>query len=235
MGMTAAMVLSAALILVPVSSRGAAPSGLDAEGIALLLQGDYAGALKKFDASIARHPKNAQALANRCTARYKLGDMDGSIADFKSAVALKRTLKGEISAQISDAYYRRALWLAEKGERAKAALDLYDSVRLNRRNPRAYAKIGELAILNAEFRTAVDYFDRALKLDKNLDAALAGRARALLELGKTRQALADVDTAILLRPSEAAYFELRAEAHKTLGRADQAAKDERWAHELRKK
>ncbi|MBI4678266.1 MAG: tetratricopeptide repeat protein [Elusimicrobia bacterium] len=219
----------------PKGARHRGSSDLDAEGVALLLKNDYAGALKKFDQSLALNPKNARALANRATARYKLGDDDGAIADFKAATALIPKLKAALAIQTSDAYYRRASRLAGLGDRAKATEDLYDSVRLNRKNAPAYAMIGESAVLNAEYRTALDYFDRAISLDRDLDAAYAGRARALLELGKARPALSDVDAAILLEPSQPVYFLLRARIDRALGLADQALKDERRAEELKVK
>jgi tetratricopeptide (TPR) repeat protein len=205
---------------------------LDAAGIVLLLKGDYPGALEKFDASLARDPKNARALANRCTARYKLGDDDGALADFDAAVLLKPGLKKELAGQASDARYRRALKRAAAGDRAKAAADLYAAVKLDRRNAAAYAKIGELALRDRDPGTALGYFDRALKISKDFDPALAGRAEALLALGKAPSALADADAAILLRPSEPGYFALRGRIQRALGRPGQAEKDERRASAL---
>ncbi|MBI5210886.1 MAG: tetratricopeptide repeat protein [Elusimicrobia bacterium] len=215
-------------------AAAAGNDALDLKGIELLTQGRYRAALKVFDRSLAKDPKNARALANRCTARYKLEDYEGAIADFETATALLPKLKPTLAAQASVAYYRRACARAAQGRSDDAAQDLYASVRLDRKNAPAYAKLGDLAVLGGQHETAIEYFDRALSLDKESDLARAGRARALLALGKPAKALADADAAIMIRPSEAEHRLLRAAVLRALGLGDRALNDERRAAELRR-
>jgi tetratricopeptide (TPR) repeat protein len=218
-------VLSAVLLL------AAAPDEAS-RGVALLTQGRYQEAAAAFDAALQRRPDDANALANRCTARYKLGDHEGAIADFEAAVRLKPGLKAALAPSMSDAYYRRARRLADQGLDDQAADALYASVRLDRKNALAYNELGYLAVRNRQNETALGYCDRALKLDPDLSPAYANRAAAQLALRRPAEAFADLDRAILLDPKNGAFFALRARASAALRRRRQAGKDAQRAVEL---
>jgi tetratricopeptide (TPR) repeat protein len=227
-GLAAVVLLSA-----PSWAEGHAKSGdPDRQGIVLLMRGQYHEAAAAFDAALRRNPKNARALANRCTARYKLGDMPGAIADFEAAVRLKPDLKPTLATSMSDAYYRRAKFWVAKDSDSTAAEFLYTSVRLNRRNASAYCELGFLAVRNRQYDIAVPYFDRALKINPNLAPAYASRAAALMALDHGSAAFSDMDRAILIEPENALYFATRARIAAAIGRHEQSVKDARRAMEL---
>jgi tetratricopeptide (TPR) repeat protein len=230
---SSAVLLTVLLLAAPCQAKSPAlaSQGDDAgsRGIVLLAQGRYQDAAAAFDAAIKRRPGDARALANRCTARYKLGDDDGAIVDFQAAIRLKPGLKAALALSMSDAYYRRARRLAAAGSDEAAADALYASVRLDRKNALAYNELGLLAARNRQNETSLGYFDRALKLAPDLAPAYANRAAALLALDRGAEAFADMDRAILIEPENASYFASRARISAALGRRGQASKDARRA------
>lgn len=175
-------------------------TALDAEGIKLLAQERYKEAAEKFDQSLRLNPKNARAYANRCTARYRLQDFDGAIADFTRAVSLSPKLKGTLAPSVSDAYYRRALRKVDQGLSSTAAEDLYAAVKLDRKNALAYVELGYLSLQAKQYETAVPYFDRAIRISPKLAEAYANRAAALAALGKNAAAASDARRAVELNP-----------------------------------
>jgi tetratricopeptide (TPR) repeat protein len=193
--------LSFLLLSLALSLRAAQADSLDARGIALLAQGKYREAAETLTLSIAADPKGARAFANRCTARYKLGDYQGAIDDFTAAVALSPRLKASLSASMSDAHYRRALLLAEQGRGEEAASDLYAAVRLDRRNAAAYAELGYHAVRKKQYETALSYLDRAISLNGRLAPAYASRAVAGFALGRGGPAREDARRAVALDPA----------------------------------
>jgi len=219
-----AVSLSFLLLAAPCGAKKPADDA-DSRGIVLLAQGHYKEAAAAFDAAIRRDPNDARALANRCTARYKLGDAEGAISDFEAAIKLKPGLKPALAPAMSDAYYRRGRRLADAGSDADASEALYASVRLDRKNALAYNELGFLAARNQDAKTSLDYFDRALKLNPDLAPAYANRAAALLALHRETEAFADMDRAILLEPKNASHFASRARISAALGRRGQASKD----------
>lgn len=181
------------LILLP--SLSAAPAkdeaGPGARGVELLARGRYAEARTLFDRALALDPADATALANRCTARYKLQDYDGAIADYQAAVALRPKVKGPLALSVGDAYYRRSRSRLEAGKPDDALKDLYAAVRLDPRNAPALAGIGTLAVRQGDHATALPYLDRALKLRPDLLEGRLSRAAALRAMGRTAEALKD--------------------------------------------
>jgi tetratricopeptide (TPR) repeat protein len=224
--------LAVLLLTAPCGAKSLAARKADdpaSRGIVLLAQGRYKDAAAAFDLALKRRPDDARALANRCTARYKLGDHEGAITDFEAAVRLKPGLEAALAPSMSDAYYRRACRLIETGSDKGAADALYAAVRLDRKNARAYDKLGLLAERNQQSVTALDYFDRALKLDPDLAPAFADRAAALHDLHRGAEAFSDLDRAIMIDPKNASYFAARARISAGLGRREQAEKDARRA------
>jgi tetratricopeptide (TPR) repeat protein len=225
------VLLTVLLLAAPCGAKSPSDDAAS-RGIALLTQGRYKEAAAAFDAALKRDPNDARALANRCTARYKLDDEDGAISDFEAAVKIKPGLKPALAPSMSDAYYRRARRLVAAGSDKAAADALYSSVRLDRKNAPAYTELGFLAVRNGQGETSLGYFDRALKLAPDFAPAYANRAAALMSLRREAEAFADMDRAIMLDSKNASYFASRARISAALGRRAQAGKDARRAAQL---
>lgn len=219
-------------LLLSLSLCASAAKNDAARGIALVAEGKYKEAESLLSRAIAADPRNAGALANRCTARYKLKAFEGALSDFAAAVKLSPKVKAGLAASMSDAHYRRALSRADDGKDDLAVEDLYAAVRLDRKNALAYAELGYHAVRKGQHETALPYFDRAVELDSRLAPAFASRATARFALGRGQDALSDADQAILLDPRRADYFSIRARIDEALGRKPQAALDARRAAEL---
>ena len=174
---------------------------MDARGVQLLAEGRFLEAEALFSRSLAIDPANPGTLANRSTARHKLENDDGAIADFKAAVGLRKKLKGVLAPSISRSYLRRSRALLAKGKPDDALKDLYEAVRLDRRNAEALAGIGALAVRQGDFSTALPYLDRALKLRPDMAQALRDRASALRGLGRAADAQRDETRALEISPA----------------------------------
>ncbi|MEK7859050.1 MAG: tetratricopeptide repeat protein [Elusimicrobiota bacterium] len=225
------MILLRSFVLICATVIAARADTLTSRGTALLAEGRIKEAVALLDKALKADPKNAAARANRATARYKLGDWDGAISDFEAST-LPAKVKRTLSVSISDAHYRRALFLIDKGSAAAAAQDLYAAVKLDRKNALAYCELGTLAVNQGQADTAIGYLDRALSLDKDRPEAYASRAAARFALGRGAQALEDIDRAIFLQPQTALFFASRARIGESLGNRAQSLKDARRAVEL---
>jgi tetratricopeptide (TPR) repeat protein len=75
-----------------------------------------------------------------------------------------------------------------------------------------------------EFETAVEFFDKALKLDPSIVAAWSNRGLALSKLGRYDEAIESYDQAIELFPKYTAAWVDKGVALQELGRLDEALK-----------
>lgn len=165
--------------------------------IALLAQGRYRDAAAALDALVQAKPKDAALRGDRCTARFKLADWDGAIADCTEAVRLQPKLKRALARQLSDAYERRGRARVEGGD-PTGVKDLLSAVRADRKNAAPYAALGAEAQRRGEDAKAMDYLDRAILLDPSAAGAFAARARAAAALKRRAQASRDAKRAVEL-------------------------------------
>lgn len=98
---------------------------------------------------------------------------------------------------------------------------------------------GDLAYLEAnnlfedgEYQRALDKYGEALDEDPNHIHAMRGRARSLMQLGQSTQALAEFNTAIALAPDFGATYANRGILHDRMGRYEKAIEDYARALEL---
>jgi tetratricopeptide (TPR) repeat protein len=96
-----------------------------------------------------------------------------------------------------------------------------------------YVNRGIIHLNRNENREALRDFDRAVALTPNLAEAHTNRAAALLAAGDFQAAVASIDRALGMQPTEPhkAYF-IRAAAYEELGNTNAAYRDYRHASEL---
>ena len=103
----------------------------------------------------------------------------------------------------------------------------------------APSNLGDAAYLAAnklfedgEYQRAIDKYDETLDEAPNHIHAMRGRARTLMQLGQSSQALAEFNTAISLEPDFGASYASRGILHDRMGRYEKAIEDYERALEL---
>lgn len=127
--------------------------------------------------------------------------------------------------------YKFLKWTAITLTIAWVGWSIYDSM-YSQRNP------GDLPYLEAnnlfedgEYERALAKYDEALAIDANHIDAMRGRARTLMQLGQSPQALNAFNTAISLAPEFGATYANRGILHDRMGRYEKAIAD--YDHALR--
>jgi DNA-binding winged helix-turn-helix (wHTH) protein/TolB-like protein len=117
-----------------------------------------------------------------------------------SVPALQGYARAKISAVLSRwaPEDQRSLWLDE----AEAAIDRV--IAQERRSYGAYRLRGSLFRARGDWEQAIKAFERALDLNSDYAEAHAELGRVKIELGLPREAIADIDKAIVLSPTDSA-------------------------------
>lgn len=128
--------------------------------------------------------------------------------------------------------YKFLKWTAILMTIAWVGWSIYDS-SIAPRNP------GDLPYLDAntlfedgEYERALVKYDEALGIDANHIFALRGRARALMQLGRSAEALNAYNTAIAMAPDFGATYANRGILHDRMGRYEKAIADYEKSLEL---
>jgi len=172
--------------------------------------GDYAGARADLDLVLAELPGNSAALLQRAWVRSASEDLPGALDDVREATRLDPD--------------NPALW-NYRGEFERAAGDLEAglesltrAIQLDPERPGSWVGRGQMRLHFAKEPVAAERdFTRALELDPERDVALFERAQARVELGRPRDALADLERAAQVAPGRAAYWTKLAKVRYDLG------------------
>lgn len=158
---------------------------LNNDGLQMSQQGDYRGAIKKFDLALQKDPEVAIPYLNRALARIYLKDLDGAIADCDKLVAL-----GD-SNLLAEAYCNRGLAKIHKGENQAALADLDKALELKPRWPDALVnrslarfKAGDKkgAIADLDATLAIDPHNKMAKQNKSI---MGANAQAIIGITET--------------------------------------------------
>lgn len=133
---------------------------------------------------------------------------------------------------MDESVYRFLKWTAIVLAAAWIGWGLYDSFVLQR-NPGDLAYLeGNQFFEDGQFERALEKYDEALATASRHLHAMRGRARSLMQLGRTAEALEAFDTVIALDPEFAASYANRGILHDRMGRYEKAIADYEHALEL---
>lgn len=146
-----------------------------------------------------------------------------------AATALAQTEVGALRAQQAASAFARG--------NAEQAIGLYNEALEDRglSNDRRATILTDRGVAHArraQYKAAVDDFNRAAQLYPEYAAIYNNRGNVLLAMGQFREAIKDFDRALVLAPGYAAAYSNRAAAHARLGQYDQASVDFAKAIEL---
>ena len=164
---------------------------------------DYRGAEQDAGLAIERNPFIVDAYQVRGVSRQNLGDFKGAIEDYDEGLKLMPEDKNLL---INRAVCQSAI---KNYDEAQQTFDRL--LALDRRNDRAYIGLAQMNLARKDTAAALDNLNRGIGLSKNNASAYVMRAEiASRSQHDFENALADMDSAILLEPHYAGYFINRA-------------------------
>lgn len=158
---------------------------LNNDGLQMSQQGDYRGAIKKFDQALQKDPDVAIPYLNRALAKIYLKELDGAIADCDKLVAL-----GE-SNLLAEAYCNRGLAKVHKGDNQAALADLDKALELKPKWPDALVNRSLARFKSGDKKGAMADLDATLAIDPNNKMAkqnksiMGSNAQAIVGLTET--------------------------------------------------
>ncbi|MDV3455453.1 DUF3857 domain-containing protein [Sphingomonas sp. HF-S4] len=174
---------------------------------------DDKGALADIDAGLALDPSSTAGVAQREMLRFRAGERDAALAALAERIEAGGTEKLTFVA-------RRADLLAEagRGEEAIAALDGVIKVNPGNAtllNERCWIK----GTLGAALDTALKDCTKGIELAENPASIYDSRAMVYYRMGRMEDALADLDAALELSPTQGASLYMRGVIRKKMGDA----------------
>jgi len=196
----------------PVQSP--AEDGQLAQAGLALKSGDLEGAVRLYDAVIARQSGSAEAHYKRANALNGLGRWELALAGYERAIELKP--------DYANAYCNRGTVL-ERMRRWEDALSSYDrAVALNSGDYFAHYNRGSVLKELLRFEEALASYERAISLKNDYAEAYVNRGHVLQELQRHEAAIASYDKGIELNPHYADAFLGRANSLSFLKRHEAA-------------
>ncbi|MDZ4404584.1 tetratricopeptide repeat protein [Prosthecobacter sp.] len=209
------VVLIILLVLLARRMAGAADAWQTADS--LLMGGKAREAAVAYEKLIRQKPGDARAYMGRGRARWRLGELDGAIADFTKVT--------ELTPKDATAYNNRALAYDNKGQRDLALADYARAIDLNPKNALLYFNRALTWNAVKEPDKALADYTMAIELDSKNGSFFVNRAELLTIRGEYEKAVEDCDKAIELNEKDAAAYFYRAMAHDQMGEDERVLED----------
>ncbi|NJD55031.1 MAG: tetratricopeptide repeat protein [Nitrospirae bacterium] len=157
------------------------------------------------------------AYINRGMALKEIGQIEGAIADYTTAIALWP--------DNSEIFMKRGWAFKETGQIEQAINDYTEAIRLNPSDGDAYIIRGLLLVYSGHPDRGVNDFDRAISLKPANGDAYLNRGVAYERMGDLQRAIKDYDMAISLNPSDFLGYRNRGVAFREAGQVSMALAD----------
>lgn len=198
--------------------------GNDVLGLVMMAQGRYEEAIEYFTTAVTFNSEFALAYYNRAVAYKYLGRNDLALRDLDKAISISTDipnvyfaramvkksvgdLEGAIadydSAQMGDSVYTKALYNRSytyqlMGDQASAMADAAQIVELEEDDPSSWFLKGNVHLLFAEYKEAVDAYDEAISADPDYAQAYHNRGIAFHMSYRPLQGCEDLERAMQL-------------------------------------
>ncbi len=190
--------LETAARLAPSGARCAADDQARA-GHLLLRLGRYREALEAAENALGLASNSSTAHLVRVSALLELERFDEAIRASDAALAA--------APGVTDLYRLRGLARVARGDAPGAIDDYTEALSLAPRDRAVVlGKRGWAYLLTHSYELALRDFEAVILLDSSSSEGYAGRAAALIRLGRTRDALSDVDTSLRTEPTARMYY-----------------------------
>ena len=149
-------------------------------------------AIALLDPFIAAHPRDARAIVLRGDCKADLGDNEGALKDYNSAI--------KIEPEFQYAYVTRCETRLQLEDRAGALRDCDTAVRLDATDPLAYEDRADVQFQLEAYDLALSDYDKAIELGRSSAYIFAARCDTERLTGKTERAKADCEKALAIDP-----------------------------------
>jgi tetratricopeptide (TPR) repeat protein len=177
----------------PVTTTSPTMQGETAQGLRLHRSGDLSGAVRHYEAALARDPADADATCLLGVIHHKQGRPEQAIAWIERAVAIRPDVPG----------YHASLGLAWQalGRPAEAADAFARVLALNPHDAEAHVNRGAVVLALGDREVALAHFRRAVEIDPRLAQARSNLGELLVEMGQPDEALPHCQAAVALDPA----------------------------------
>jgi tetratricopeptide (TPR) repeat protein len=184
--------------------------------IAHKARGDLAAALRDLDRAIELSCAFADAYYNRADIRLDLGDDELALADLDTVI--------DIDPDATEALTNRAALLIGAGDLAAAEADIVHGLSISPADAHLWSAKGLLRSEQDAEQQALECYATAIALDPRLVEVYGNRAVLHFTAGRTAEAVADLDQAIVLSDTAALRVN-RGIALQSLDDAEAAIRD----------
>jgi protein O-GlcNAc transferase len=183
-------------------------------GLKLAEAGDLAGAIAAHEAVLAHDPSVAQAHANLIALYGNARNWAKAEEHYRALVAL--------GVNLGDAHYDYGVLLGLQ-EKWDQATDAYRrAIAVNPQHAQAHANLGQILERQRQFEAAADEYRRAIESQPSFRLARFNLGRMLLALGKSDEAIEELEKLKEPRDAEAPrYLFALATAYVRAGRRDE--------------
>ncbi len=185
-------------------------------------RGDAAGALADIGLAASLAPESANVRLARAGLLRSQGKLAAALADVDAAL--------ETSGNMPEAIEIKGRIAADRGDYAEAIWAFRNLVAARPDDPELISELAGMFLAARKPREAARRFSRALAIDPDCRAALAGRGQALVAVGEHSAARSDLERASTLRADDPAT--LAALAWLLATSPDDAVRDGRRAVDL---
>ena len=187
---------------------------LNSLGFALFQQGKSKEAVVALEKALAADPKHWKAHNNLALAAIDSGELEVAEAHYRESLAIKPQ---------SAIYNDLGFVLEREGLPEEAAEAYRKALKLDPESASAHYNLGSSLARSGKYAEAESHLRKALKTSPNTQT-YTGLGIVLWQLGRTDEAIANLQAAIKADPKNAAAQQKLAEFRASLGRADEARK-----------
>lgn len=181
-------------------------------------------ALKYITRAIELDPNNSEYYDQRSQIYRTM--MEYELAVLDDTRSIEHAKQPPINALVNRVRYYRFNKKYDLALKDQNRIISYFPKRVGLKEARAliYLERAEQTKSKSDYIHAKEDFDLVItKLPNDCNYSL--RAKANLKLGNLKEALADINQAIVKQPGMSSYYQMRAEIHKAMGKPDEARKD----------
>ncbi|MBF0522331.1 MAG: tetratricopeptide repeat protein [Candidatus Omnitrophica bacterium] len=168
-------------------------------GIGYQTLGRYKEAYDDFT-KVIQNSRDAHAYNCRAQLRYAMGDVDGAIMDFSSAISQNRLHL--------QAILNRGTLYVQKKQYKLALYDFTNAISLDPFYAPSYENRGDVYYRQGKTQEALNDFSKAIELMPNVPFFYQNRAALYMSMGSVEKSLLDIQKTITLDPyNTKAYFQ----------------------------
>lgn len=166
-----------------------------------LKQGNYAESISLYNQAIFNNNTEAKGYFLRDICKYKLGDIQGALADFSHTITLNN--------QDHLAYHWRGFLYQQLGNYSEALIEYSQEIKINPLNYFAYFNRGIIYTKLTQFIQALEDYTMAIKINHSFYQGFYNRGYIYYQLGDKQSSIEDYLKALKIQANlPEAYYNL---------------------------